>query len=86
MAKAGQIPAHNAARQEVLGSADPQFKKLQVWASELPYAAFLPTSPHLLEVMPRIAADVEAAVLNQGTVEEGLKKAENEVNQILGQA
>ena len=85
-AKAGQIPAHNAARQEVLGSADPQFKKLQVWASELPYAAFLPTSAHLLEVMPRIAADVEAAVLNQGTVEEGLKKAENEVNQILGQA
>jgi multiple sugar transport system substrate-binding protein len=85
-AKAGQIPAHNAARQEVLGSADPQFKKLQVWASELPYAAFLPTSPHLLEVMPRIAADVEAAVLNQGTVEEGVKKAESEVNQILAQA
>jgi uncharacterized protein (DUF608 family) len=52
----------------------------------LPYAAFLPTSAHLLEVMPRIAADVEGAVLNQGTVEEGLKKAENEVNQILGQA
>jgi hypothetical protein len=36
--------------------------------------------------MPRIAADVEAAVLNQGTVEEGVKKAENEVNQILAQA
>ncbi|HEY0583525.1 MAG TPA: hypothetical protein VGE94_15175, partial [Chloroflexota bacterium] len=85
-AKAGQVPAHNAARQEVLGSNDPQFKRLQVWASELPYAAFMPTSPHLLEVMPRIAANVEGALLNQWTVEEGLKKAETEVNQILSRA
>ena len=36
--------------------------------------------------MPRIAADVEGALLNQWSVEDGLKKAEDEVNQILAQA
>jgi hypothetical protein len=46
----------------------------------------MPTSPKLLEVMPRIAADVEGALLNQWSVEDGLKKAEDEVNQILAQA
>ena len=33
--------------------------------------------------MPRIAANVEGALLNQWSVEEGLKKAETEVNAIL---
>ncbi len=82
-AKAGQVPAHNAARAEALSSSDPALKKLNVWASELPYVAFIPPHPKLLEVMPRIAANVEGAILNQWTVEEGLKKAEDEVNQIL---
>jgi multiple sugar transport system substrate-binding protein len=82
-AKAGQVPARNSARQEALSSDDPYLKKLQVWASELAYPAFMPSSPRLLEVMPRIAANVEGALLNQWSVEEALQKAENEVNQIL---
>jgi multiple sugar transport system substrate-binding protein len=85
-AKAGQVPARNSARQEALTTDDPYLKKLQVWASELPYAAFMPSSPRLLEVMPRIAANVEGALLNQWSVEEGLKKAEAEVNGILAAA
>jgi len=85
-AKAGQVPARNSARQEALTADDPYLKKLQTWASELPYAAFMPTSPKLLEVMPRIAANVEGALLNQWTVQEGLKKAEDEVNGILAQS
>jgi multiple sugar transport system substrate-binding protein len=85
-AKAGQVPARNSARQEALTADDPYLKKLQTWASELPYAAFMPTSPRLLEVMPRIAANVEGALLNQWSVEEGLKKAETEVNAILSAA
>ena len=82
-AKAGQVPARNSARQEALTADDPYLKKLQTWASELPYAAFMPTFPKILEVMPRIAANVEGALLNQWTVPEGLKKAEDEVNAIL---
>jgi multiple sugar transport system substrate-binding protein len=82
-AKAGQVPARNSARQEALTADDPYLKKLQVWASMLPYAAYMPTSPRLLEVLPRIAANVEGSLLNQWSVEEGLKKAETEVNQIL---
>jgi len=85
-AKAGQVPARNSARDEALGSDNIFLKKLQTWASELPYAAFMPSSPRLLEVLPRIAANVEGALLNQWTVEDGLKKAEDEVNQILSQA
>ena len=83
--KAGQIPARNSARQEVLSSDNLILQKLKTWASEFPYGAFMPTSPKLLEVMPRIAADVEGALLNQWSVEDGLKKAEDEVNQILAQ-
>jgi multiple sugar transport system substrate-binding protein len=82
-AKAGQVPARNSARQEALTADDPYLKKLQTWASELPYAAFMTTFPKILEVMPRIAANVEGALLNQWSVEEGLKKAETEVNAIL---
>ena len=82
-AKAGQVPARNSARDEVLKSSDPILKHLQIWASELPYVAFIPSHPKLLEVMPRIAANVEGALLGQWSVEEGLKKAEDEVNTIL---
>ena len=84
--KAGQIPARNSAREEALSSDNLILQKLKTWASEFPYGAFMPTSPKLLEVMPRIAADVEGALLNQWSVEDGLKKAEDEVNQILAQA
>ena len=83
--KAGQVPARNSARQEALSASDKVSQKLQVWASELPYAAFMPTSPKLLEIMPRIASNVEGALLNQWSVEEGLRKAESEVNQIISQ-
>ncbi|MFO7170111.1 MAG: extracellular solute-binding protein [Chloroflexota bacterium] len=82
-AKAGQVPALNAAREEALNSDNIFLKKLNVWASELPYVAFIPPHPKLLEVMPRIAANVEGAILNQWSVEEGLKRAEDEVNSIL---
>jgi len=82
-AKAGQVPARNSARQEALTADDPYLKKLQTWASELPYAAFMTTFPKILEVMPRIAANVEGSLLNQWSVEEGLQKAETEVNAIL---
>jgi multiple sugar transport system substrate-binding protein len=82
-AKAGQVPARNSARDEALKSDNIFLQKLKTWASELPYAAFIPSHPKLLEVMPRIAANVEGAMLNQWSIEEGLKKAEDEVNQIL---
>lgn len=82
-AKAGQVPARNSARETALNSDDPILKKLNVWASQLPDVAYIPPHPKLLEVMPRIAANVEGAILNQWSVEEGLKKAEDEVNQIL---
>jgi len=84
-AKAGQLPARNSARAEALSSADPFLQKLKPFAEQLPYANFMPTSPKLLEVMPRIAANVEAAILGQGSVEDNIKKAEDEVNQILSQ-
>jgi hypothetical protein len=45
----------------------------------------MPTSPHLLEIMPRIAANVEVVLLGQYSVQDGLTKAENEVNQIIAQ-
>lgn len=82
-AKAGQVPARNSARDEALNSSDPILQKLKTWASELPYVAFMPPHPKLLEVMPRIAANVEGTLYNQWSAEEGLKKAEDEVNGIL---
>jgi multiple sugar transport system substrate-binding protein len=84
-AKAGQIPARNSAREEALTSSDPYLTKLQRWAEQLPYLSFMPPHPKLLEVMPRIAANVEGAILGQWSVEEGLSKAETEVNQILAE-
>jgi multiple sugar transport system substrate-binding protein len=85
-AKAGQVPARNSARDEALKSDNIYLKKLQTWASELPYVSFMAPHPKLLEVMPRIAANVEGAMLNNLTVEEALKKAEDEVNTILAEA
>ncbi len=41
------------------------------------------STPKLLEVMPRIAANVEGAILGEWSVEDGLKQAEEEVNDIL---
>jgi multiple sugar transport system substrate-binding protein len=82
-AKAGQVPARNSARQEALTADDPYLKKLQTWASQLPYATFMPSFPQILEVMPRIASNVEGALLGQWSVQEGLSKAESEVNAIL---
>jgi multiple sugar transport system substrate-binding protein len=85
-AKAGQVPAHNKARDEALKSDNIFLKKLQTWASELPYVAFMPPHPKLLQVMPRIAANVEGTMLADLTVEDALKKAEDEVNGILAEA
>ena len=84
--RAGQVPAHNKAREEALSSDNPYLKKLQTWASELPYVAFMPPHPKLLEVMPRIAANIEGTMLAGLSVEEALKKAEDEVNGILAEA
>jgi multiple sugar transport system substrate-binding protein len=85
-AKAGQVPAHNKAREEALNSDNIYLKKLQTWASELPYVAFMAPHPKLLEVMPRIAANVEGTMLAGLSVEDALKKAEDEVNAILAEA
>jgi multiple sugar transport system substrate-binding protein len=84
-AKAGQVPAHNQAREEALSSDNIYLKKLQTWASELPYVAYMPPHPKLLEVMPRIAANVEGTMLAGLSVEDALKKAEDEVNAILAE-
>lgn len=84
-AQAGQIPANNAAREQALGLEDNVYmQKLNVWAQQLPYVAYMRSVPLLLEVMPRIAANVEGAILGEWSVEDGLKQAEDEVNQILG--
>lgn len=84
-AKAGQVPAHNKAREEALNSDNIYLKKLQTWASELPYVSYMAPHPKLLEVMPRIAANIEGTMLADLTVEEALKKAEDEVNAILAE-
>ncbi|ACZ43109.1 extracellular solute-binding protein family 1 [Thermobaculum terrenum ATCC BAA-798] len=85
-AKAGQIPARNSARQEALQSNDRYLMKLRAWAKQLPYLKFMPIHPAILEIMPRIAANVEGAILGRWSVEQGLKQAENEVNQILARS
>ncbi|MBN1312704.1 MAG: extracellular solute-binding protein [Anaerolineae bacterium] len=85
-AKAGQIPAHNASREEALSSDDLYLQKLAVYAEQLPYVAYMPPHPKLLEVMPRIAINVEGAIYGLISVEDALAKAEEEVNQILAEA
>lgn len=82
-AQAGQIPANNAAREQALALDNVYMEKLGVWAQQLPYVAYMKSTPKLLEVMPRIAANVEGAILGEWSVEDGLKQAEEEVNDIL---
>jgi multiple sugar transport system substrate-binding protein len=82
-AKAGQIPARNSARDEALASTDPYLQKTHAWAEQLPYANFMPTVPTLLEVLPRLGSHIQAALLGQKSIEDGLKDAEEEVNSIL---
>lgn len=83
--KAGQVPANNASRAEAFSGDDRISKEMKVFESELPYVKFMPPHPKLLEVMPRIAANVEGAMLGQWSVEQALKQAEDEVNAILSQ-
>lgn len=84
-AQAGQVPANNAAREQALALDNVYMQKLNVWAEQLPYVAYMKSTPKLLEVMPRIAANVEGAILGEWSVEDGLKQAEDEVNDILSQ-
>lgn len=86
-AKAGQIPARNSARDEVLASDDLYLTKLRAWASQLSFAKFMPTNvPTMLEVLPRLGSHVVGALLGQEGIEEALKSAEDEVNDILASA
>lgn len=83
-AGAGQVPANNASREQTLAQEDVYSQKLRVWAEQLPYITYMRSVPALLEVMPRIAANVEGAILGEWSPEDGLKQAEEEANQILG--
>ena len=82
-AQAGQIPANNTAREEALALDNVYMQKLNVWAQQLPYVSYMKSTPKLLEVMPRIAANVEGAILGEWSPEDALKQAEEEVNDIL---
>lgn len=82
-AQAGQIPANNAAREQALALDNVYMQKLNVWAEQLPYVAYMKSTPKLLEVMPRIAANVEGAILGEWSPEDALSQAEEEVNDIL---
>jgi multiple sugar transport system substrate-binding protein len=83
-AGAGQVPARNSARDEALASSDPYLTKLHAWAEQLPYAKFMPSDvPTILEVLPRLGSHIQAAILGQSSVEDALKDAESEVNDIL---
>ncbi len=73
-AQAGQIPANNAAREEALALDNVYMQKLSVWAEQLPYVAYMKSTPKLLEVMPRIAANVEGAILGEWSVEDALSR------------
>jgi ABC-type glycerol-3-phosphate transport system substrate-binding protein len=78
------VPARNSARDEALASSELYLTKLHPWASELPYANFMPTNvPTMLEVLPRIGNHVIGALIGQESVEDALKNAESEVNDIL---
>ena len=85
-AKAGQVPARNS---RATGSAHRR-RSVPEEAADVGFGAAVrglhADVATLLEVMPRIAANVEGALLNQWSVEEGLKKAETEVNAILSAA
>jgi multiple sugar transport system substrate-binding protein len=83
-ARAGQVPARNSARDEALASTELYLTKLHAWASELPYAKFMPTNvPTMLELLPRLGSHVISGLLGQESVGDALKNAESEVNDIL---
>jgi multiple sugar transport system substrate-binding protein len=83
-ARAGQVPARNSARDEALASTELYLTKLHAWASELPYANFMPTNvPTMLELLPRLGSHVISGLLGQESIEDALKNAESEVNDIL---
>jgi multiple sugar transport system substrate-binding protein len=82
-AAAGQVPAHNASREEALAREEFNYTKLQPYAEQLSIAKFMPTVPALLEALPRLGTHVIAAILGQSSVEDALSNAESEVNDIL---
>jgi multiple sugar transport system substrate-binding protein len=84
-AKAGQIPARNSAREEVLANTDnPVLQDVKIFAPELAYAKFWPSDvPTMLEIGPRIGNHAIAAILGQESVADALKAAEEEVNDII---
>jgi multiple sugar transport system substrate-binding protein len=84
--QAGQMPAHNGAREEVIANTDdPYLQKLKAgWIPELAYAKFMPTDiPTMLEFLPRIGNHVVGAVIGLESVEDALNSAEQEVNDII---
>jgi multiple sugar transport system substrate-binding protein len=84
--KAGQIPAHNGAREAVIANTDDVYlQKLKAgWIPELAYAKFMPTDiPTMLEFLPRIGNHVVGAVTGLTNVEDALNSAEQEVNDII---
>ena len=84
-AKAGQIPARNSARDEVIANTDnPVLQDVKVFVPELAYAKFWPSDvPTMLEIGPRIGNHAIAAILGQESVEDALKAAEQEINDII---
>jgi multiple sugar transport system substrate-binding protein len=84
-ARAGQIPARNSARDEVLANTDnPVLQQVKVFVPELAYAKFWPSDvPTMLEIGPRIGNHAVAAILGQESVEDALRMAEEEINDII---
>jgi multiple sugar transport system substrate-binding protein len=84
-ARAGQIPARNAARDEVLANTDnPVLQAVKTFVPELAYAKFWPSDvPTMLEIGPRIGNHAVGAILGQESVEDALKAAEEEINDII---
>jgi multiple sugar transport system substrate-binding protein len=84
-AKAGQIPARNSAREEVLANTDnPVLQDVKVFIPELAYAKFWPTNvPTMLELQSRLGSHVVGAIIGQESVEDALNNAEKEVNDVI---
>ena len=84
-AKAGQVPARNSARDEVVANTDnPVLQDVKIFVPELAYAKFWPSDvPTMLEIAPRIGNHAVAAVLGQESVADALKAAEQEINDII---
>lgn len=84
-AHAGQIPARNSARDEVMANTDnPVLQDVKVFVPELAYAKFWPSDvATMLEIGPRIGNHAVGAILGQESVEDALKAAEEEINDII---